>query len=66
TGDVILEVDGRAVRNVDELRSAMEQIGKARKQFVVMKILRGIHTRFLEFEPKWPQEPEGTAKGVGG
>ena len=56
TGDVIVEVDGQPIRNVDELRPAMEQIAKAKKRFVVMKVLRGIHTRYLELEPKWPQE----------
>jgi len=64
TGDVILEVDGQPIRNVDDLRSSMEQVAKAKKQFVVMKVLRGIHTRFLEFEPKWPQDRNGTVKGV--
>jgi serine protease Do len=51
--DLIVEIDGAPVRNVDELRPVMEKIASAKKRFVVMKVLRGIHTRFLEFEPKW-------------
>lgn len=51
--DLIIEIDGDAVRNVEELRPLMEKIASAKKRFVVMKVLRGIHTRFLEFEPKW-------------
>ncbi|MCI0541392.1 MAG: PDZ domain-containing protein, partial [Verrucomicrobiales bacterium] len=54
-GDLILEIDGQPMRNVDELRPAMEQIAAAKKRSVVFKVLRGIHTRFLELEPKWAQ-----------
>jgi len=55
TGDLILEVDGQLIRKVDEVRPAMEKIAKAKKRSVVIKVLRGIHTRFLELEPKWPE-----------
>lgn len=51
--DLILSVDGRPVRNVDELRPLLEQMAAKKQQFVVIKVLRGIHTRFLELEPKW-------------
>jgi len=53
--DLIVEVDSQQVRNVDELRPIMEKIASAKKRFVVMKVMRGIHSRFLEFEPKWTQ-----------
>jgi len=53
--DLIIEIDGEQVRSVDEVRPLMEKIAAAKKRFVVMKVLRGIHTRFLEFEPKWTQ-----------
>ena len=52
-GDLVLEVDGNAVGNVDDLRKCMEQVASAKKSFVVMKVLRGIQTTYLEFEPKW-------------
>jgi len=54
TGDLILEVDGQPVGSVDELRPRMEQVAAARKPVVVLKVLRGIHSKFLELEPKWP------------
>jgi len=38
-----------------ELRPIMEKIASAKERFVVMKVMRGIHSRFLEFEPKWTQ-----------
>ncbi|HWY78531.1 MAG TPA: PDZ domain-containing protein [Verrucomicrobiae bacterium] len=52
-GDLILEVDGQPVANVESLRKDMEQIAASRKKTVVLKVLRGIHTSYLEFEPNW-------------
>ena len=52
-GDLITEVDGRAIDNVDGLRRQMEQIASAKKSVVVIKVLRGIHTLYLELEPNW-------------
>jgi S1-C subfamily serine protease len=52
-GDLILEVDGAPVKNVDELRQKLEAIAAAKKSVVVMKVLRGIQTAYLEFEPNW-------------
>jgi serine protease Do len=52
-GDLILEVDGQAVSDVDELRRKMEQITASQPGVVVMKVKRGIHTAFLELEPDW-------------
>jgi serine protease Do len=56
SGDLIQEIDGQKIENVDTLRPCLESIAKAKKRFVLMKVLRGIHTKFLEFEPKWPQQ----------
>ncbi len=52
-GDLILEVDGESVENVDALRRTLEQIAAEKKTVVVLKILRGIHTLYLELEPNW-------------
>src|SRR6266851_684670 len=52
-GDLILEVDGESAENVDALRRRLEQIAAERKTVVVMKVLRGIHTLYLELEPNW-------------
>ncbi len=51
--DLILEVDGQSIANVDSLRKHMEQITAEKKSPIVMKVLRGIHTKFLEMEPNW-------------
>ena len=52
-GDLILEVDGQPVDNVDALRREMERIAASKEQVVVIKVLRGIHTSYLEIEPNW-------------
>lgn len=52
-GDLILEVDGQPVNNVDALRRKMEEIATGKKSVVMMKVLRGIHTSYLEIEPNW-------------
>jgi serine protease Do len=52
-GDLVVEVDGQPVGNVDALRLAMEKIAAASKPAVVMKVMRGIHSAYLEFEPDW-------------
>lgn len=52
-GDLILEVDGQSVGNVDELRQRMEKVSSSKKPVVLMKVLRGVHTSFLEIEPAW-------------
>jgi serine protease Do len=55
TDDLITEVDGQPVTDVDSLKAIMERIVADKKSFVVMKVLRGIHTAFLELEPTWKQ-----------
>lgn len=52
-GDLILEVDHAAIGNVEGLRQQMEKISAGKQPVVVMKVLRGIHTSFLEIEPAW-------------
>lgn len=51
--DLIVEIDGRPVTDVDSLRRELERAAAARQSPVVFKVLRGIHTRYLELEPKW-------------
>jgi len=53
--DLIVEVDGQPVTDVDSLKTIMEKIVADKKAFVVMKVVRGIHTAFLELEPTWKQ-----------
>ncbi|MGO8931048.1 MAG: PDZ domain-containing protein [Limisphaerales bacterium] len=52
-GDLILEVDGRPVSSVDSLRRELERVAADKEKVVVIKVLRGIHTSYLEIEPNW-------------
>ena len=52
-GDLVEDVDGKPVTDVDTLRHVMEQVATEKKPVLVMKVLRGIHTAYLEFEPNW-------------
>jgi serine protease Do len=52
-GDLILEVNGRLVDSVDALRRELKRIAAAKEKLVVIKVLRGIHTCYLEIEPNW-------------
>jgi serine protease Do len=51
--DLILEVDGQPVTDVEALKRIMTEIAKNKTPAVVIKVLRGIHTVFLELEPAW-------------
>ena len=52
-GDLILEVDGQRIDGVDTLRQQMERVAACKQKVVIIKVLRGIHTSYLEFEPNW-------------
>jgi S1-C subfamily serine protease len=52
-GDLILEVNGRPVDSVDTLRRELERVAADKEKVVVIKVLRGIHTSYLEIEPNW-------------
>ena len=52
-GDLIVEVDGRPVDKVDSLRRELERAAASKEPVVVIKVLRGIHTCYLEIEPNW-------------
>jgi len=38
---------------VDSLRRELERAAAAKEKVVVIKVLRGIHTCYLEIEPNW-------------
>jgi S1-C subfamily serine protease len=51
--DLIVEVDGQPVTDVDSLKKIMSEIAENKRPAVVIKVLRGIHTAYLELEPAW-------------
>ncbi len=52
-GDLIVEINGHPVNTLDELRKQLDQIATDKDKRVVIKVLRGIHTSYLEIEPNW-------------
>ncbi|MGB3480541.1 MAG: PDZ domain-containing protein [bacterium] len=53
TGDLITEVDNNKVENVVAFEEIMEDIVRKTPKNVVMRVVRGIHTFFVEMEPDW-------------
>jgi serine protease Do len=51
--DLIVEVNGDKVVNVDWFEEKMDVIEQEKPETVVFKVLRGIYTLFLQFEPQW-------------
>ena len=51
--DLIQEINGARIDNVDTLKTVMESIEQDQVSVVVIKVLRGIYTSYIELEPKW-------------
>jgi hypothetical protein len=56
-GDLITDIEGTPIRSVDNLQAKMKEIAAAKPRSVVMRVLRGVHTIFLELEPNWSTNP---------
>ena len=57
-GDLVLEVEGAALEDVDAFEKVMGEVVSAKPDLVVLQVLRGIHTIYIEFEPKWEEDNE--------
>ncbi|HUJ11035.1 MAG TPA: PDZ domain-containing protein [Verrucomicrobiae bacterium] len=53
TGDIIVAVDNEPVADVQSLEQTMKRIAAEKHKTVVLRVERGIHTMYLELEPKW-------------
>lgn len=54
-GDLILAIDGAPVQSVDALAGIMKVLEENKPGVVVLHVMRGIHTFYIELEPKWDQ-----------
>ena len=52
-GDLILAIDGRPVRDVDDLEARMKDIHARKPATIVFEVRRGIRTTFIEMAPAW-------------
>ena len=55
TGDVITEVGGQRIKDVDALANVMKAAAAARPASLVLRVRRGVRTAFIEIEPAWPK-----------
>ncbi len=53
SGDVLLEVNGNEIDDLEKLEELMESIQKQRAKSVIMFVRRGSQTKFLEIKPSW-------------
>ena len=52
-GDLIMAVDGTNIENVAAFSAKMDEITTQKPNSIVLKVLRGIYTFYVELEPKW-------------
>ena len=55
-GDIILQVDGRAIGNVADLAARLDHLSTSRPAAVLVQVRRGIRTMFLEIRPEWRKQ----------
>jgi serine protease Do len=53
-GDLLLEIDGAAVPDVEAVQQRMQRIAETKPATVVFKVRRGIRTLFVELQSGWP------------
>jgi serine protease Do len=51
--DIIQAVNEKPVADIGALEATMTAVAQDKPKFVVLRVLRGIHTRYLELEPNW-------------
>ena len=61
-GDLLLEIDGRPVADVEAVQQTMQKVAESKPAAVVLKVRRGIRTLFVELQGGWPNTP-ATAGG---
>ena len=57
-GDLLLEIDGATLADVDAFERVMQEAETAKPDVMVLCALRGIHMMYLELEPKWEADDE--------
>jgi S1-C subfamily serine protease len=53
SGDVLLSVDGKPMDSVATLKALLQGYRDTKPRRVVLFVRRGVHTFYLEIEPKW-------------
>jgi serine protease Do len=63
-GDLLMEIDGTPVPDVETVKKLMERIAEKKPAAVVIKVRRGIRTLFVELESVWPTETTQMKRGA--
>jgi serine protease Do len=58
-GDLVLEIDGAAVPDVEAVQQRMHKIAEEKPAAVVFKVRRGIRTLFIELQSGWANGQNG-------
>ncbi len=58
-GDLLLEINGAAVTDVTAAKDTMGKVAESMSDSVVFRVLRGIHTLYIELEPRWDKKQGG-------
>jgi serine protease Do len=53
TGDILISIAGKPVENIAALKTLLAQLRDTKPRRAAFFIRRGIHTKFLEVEPRW-------------
>ncbi len=61
-GDLLLEVNGAPMTDVTTVKETMAKVAESMADSVVFKVMRGIHTQYIELEPRWDKKQEAAAK----
>ncbi|MCU0723290.1 MAG: PDZ domain-containing protein [Planctomycetes bacterium] len=61
-GDLILEIDGQEVADVEAFKKTAKALQKARPEVVKVFVRRGNQTAFVFIEPEWPAAAEKKEK----
>jgi len=60
-GDLVQEVDGQPVTDMGSMKKIMEEIADEKPEYVVFKVLRRIHSMYIELEPDWDAVADTTS-----
>ena len=55
-GDIIQEVNDTAVESLEQIESTMNEISDRKDEYIVLFVVRGGKTRFIEVHPVWPSQ----------
>jgi len=51
--DLIKEIQGQKIRTAEDVENQLKVVAKDKPASIVLYVMRGIHSRYLEIEPSW-------------